>query len=153
MQNALMTWIQAITLAIAMLGAVLGIINTFIAVNNRRVRLRVRPMYTVGAPAGAGFGIEVVNLSSFPVTISDVGLLYGRAWSALPARMVIADPILFDGGGWPRRLEPRSEVSVYFDPRSIPARRFGKAYAKTSCGEIATGDSPALKQLRDLIAP
>lgn len=152
-QNATMTVVQGVTLAIAMLGAALGIINTWIAVSNRRVRLKVRPMWTVGAGPNAGFSIEVTNLSTFPLTITEVGFLYGRGKSLAPARMVITQPMVVDGKGWPRRLEAREEVSVYFDLGSIPTGEpFRRAYTKTACGEVATGDSPALKQLRDMVA-
>ena len=143
-----MTWAQAITLAIAVLGAVLGIINTWAKISERRVRLRVRPMSTVGGPPGAGFSIEVTNLSAFALTISEVGFLKGRATSSSPARMLIAYPLILDGGQWPRKLEPRDQVSLYLDPQHIPHGSIGKAYAKTLCGELAVGDSPALKQLR-----
>lgn len=144
-----MTWAQAITLAIAVLGAVLGIINTWVALARHRIRLRVRPMWTIGGPPGAGFSIEVTNLSAFALTISEVGFVHGRAISKSPARTLIARRVLLDGGPWPRRLDSREQVSVYFDPNDVRGiDGLGKAYAKTLCGEISVGESGALKQLR-----
>lgn len=68
-------WNEAITLGVAMLGAGLGIMNTWQALNANRVKLRVKPAFAIGIPQGQSmFSIEVVNLSNFPITVSEVGL-------------------------------------------------------------------------------
>lgn len=146
-----MDWINIITFGIALLGAVLGILNTWVTLDQRRVRLRVRPAYAIAVPNGeTGFSIEVTNLSQFPLTVTEVGfMLPGRK------RAMIASPVFVDGKGWPRRMEPREAVTAYFDPTDIPranAAHIGKAYAHTACGEFAYGTSPALKQLREIAA-
>lgn len=141
------TIVQAITLAIAGLGAVLGIINTWHGLDTSRVKLIVRPAHAI--PLGAAdpnlkFCIEVTNLSAFAVTISDVGVFY----KGTNNRGCIVQPILLDGGGWPRRLEPRSSVTIYGQtPSSSPDQRIRCAYARTECGYTKTGTSPALKQI------
>lgn len=142
-----MDWINGITLAIALLGAVLGILNTWIVIDQRRVRLRVSPAYAL-APGTVGFLIQVTNLSAFPMTVTEVGF-------TLPSnkRAVITDPMFMDGKGWPRRLEAREPVTTYFDPTTLPKGQMnvlGKAYAHTACGEWAYGTSPALQQLREI---
>lgn len=77
-------WSEGITFAIALLGAVLGLLNTWIAIDQRRVRLRVSPAYAL-TPNVIGFSIAVTNLSAFPLTISEVGLaLPGRKESRCP---------------------------------------------------------------------
>lgn len=148
----LLTWKEGITLALAMLGAVLGVLNTWNAISQRRVRLRVKPAYAFAVPAGnTMFGIEVVNLSNFAVTVTEVGFtLNGRTLKR--QRAAIPQPILIDGKPWPRRLEARESVSTYFDPREVigSGRQIGRAYVQTSCGEVAFGTSPALEQLRDM---
>ncbi|WP_126173457.1 hypothetical protein [Altericroceibacterium xinjiangense] len=147
-----MTWPAAITLCIALLGAVLGIINTWNSVSQRRVKLRVSPAWAVG-PFGGAFGIEVTNLSAFALTISEVGFLHNRPVSSTPARIVVSDPVVTDGKPYPRRLEPREQVTVYFDPRTIPpGKRLWRAYAKTACGELKHGGSPALDQLEGMVS-
>ncbi len=151
-------WKDYITLALAVLGAVLGVMNTWNAMSQRRLRLKVRPSHAVAIGTGANaFCIEVVNLSTFPVTIAEVGLLFGSSLfqGERPERMVVTSPIIIDGGSWPRRLEARQSVSVYFDPRTIghPHKPLGKAYALTACGELVSGDSPALAQLREVFKP
>ena len=50
----------------------------------------------------------------------------------------------------PVRLESREAESFYFDPMdaNLMGETIGKAYARTSCGEVVYGITPALKQLR-----
>jgi hypothetical protein len=146
-----------VTLAIAVLGAVLGVMNTWHSISLRRLRLKVRPAHA--RPIGLGhdaptFGIEVINLSAFAVTITEVGIVFGNGRGKSPHRGAVV-PYTIDQGAWPRRLEPRETVSVYFYPREL--RRgyqgpLGKAYAKTACDEIVHGDSPALAQLRQMLS-
>jgi len=141
------TIIQGITLSIAVLGAVLGIINTWHALDRSRVKLKVRPAHAIpvgGADPELTFFIEVTNLSAFAVTVHDVGVFY----HGTDRRGSFVRPVLIDGGPWPRRLEPRSSVTVYGQrPESSPEMRIKCAYAKTECGVTKTGSSPALKQI------
>jgi hypothetical protein len=53
---------------------------------------------------------------------------------------------------WPRRLESREAVSLYFgleDVRRDPSL-LAKAYAGTECGVCANGTGKALNQSRDI---
>ena len=142
-----MTIIQGITLAIAVLGAVLGLINTWQALDKSRVKLRVIPKHAV--PVGAAdtrltFCIEITNLSAFALTIGEAGVFY----RGTDRRGAYAQPVLIDGNGWPRRLEPRSSVTVYGQPPfSSDGHPLKCAYARTECGVTKTGTSPAFKQL------
>lgn len=146
-----MGWSEAVTLAIAVLGAALGVINTWNSINTRKVRLRVRPSWTIGL-GGHDFGIEVMNLSAFPVTLDEVGFLYGRSLSSTPRRAMVMRPTVIDGGPWPRRLDARGSVFVYFASGELPGGRpFWRAYGKTACGVLATGSSPAFRQLREMV--
>ncbi|QLG88023.1 hypothetical protein HQ393_06975 [Chitinibacter bivalviorum] len=142
-----MTIIEAITFAIAILGAALGLINTWHNLDKARVKLIVQPKHAVafgGADENLNFCIEITNLSSFPVTLSETGVLYHGTMS----RGVIIQPVLLDGGPWPRRLEPRSSVSIYAqNPAKNSERLIRCAYAKTACGVTKRATSPALKQL------
>jgi hypothetical protein len=141
------TPIQAITLAIAVLGAVLGVINTWHSLDKSRVKLRVVPAHAIpvgGMNPELQFCIEVTNLSAFAVTVYDVGVLY----EGTDQRGSIIRPIIVDGGPWPRRLEPRSSVTAYgAKPDSPRKNRIKCAYAKTQCGCMATGTSGALRQI------
>jgi hypothetical protein len=142
-----------VTVILATIGTVLGCINTCDLLNKRRVRLRVVPRSAIPDQGGVWTNstqhipggavcIEVTNLSSFPVTIDEVGY-------TLPSRRraTIIKPILLDSKGWPRRLEPRDSVTVYGDVADIP-RNIGKAFARTACGVTRFGNSPALDDLK-----
>jgi hypothetical protein len=145
--GANVTIIEAITLAIAILGAVLGLINTWHALDRSRVKLKVLPAHAIpvgGADPRLKFCIGVTNLSAFPVTIKEVGVLY----KGTDSRGVFVEPFLLDRGDWPRRLEPRSSVTVYGQtPDSTSDRRIRCAYATTECGHTKKGNSPALRQI------
>jgi hypothetical protein len=139
--------IQAATLAIAVLGAVLGVINTWHNLDKARVKLRVRPAHAV--PLGETdpnltFCVEVRNLSAFAVTISEVGVLFRGTMD----RGAVLQPVTPDGGQWPRRLEPRTSVTVYsHSPTSRNGHKLKCAYAKTQCGYTKTGTTPAFRQI------
>lgn len=139
--------VQAVTLSVAVLGAVLGVINTWQGVDKSRVKLKVMPKGAIpvgGADPRLSFCIEVTNLSAFAVTVSDVGVFY----HGTKDRGCIVHPFLIDGGPWPRRLEPRSSVTVYSQqPESGADRRIKCAYARTDCGSTRTGNSPVLKHI------
>lgn len=102
--------VPTITLSIAVLGAVLGLVNTWHGLNNARVKLKVRPAHAIpvgGANPSLTFRIEVTNLSAFAVTVFDVGVFY----RGTDQRGSVIQPVLIDGGRWPRRLEPRSSTT------------------------------------------
>ncbi len=155
-------WSQAITLGVALLGAALGVLNTWHTMTANRVRLRVRPGYAHATDAqgrilsgvSPSFYIEVLNLSGFPLLVSEVGFTLDSRTTRTP-RVPVTRPEIRDGGPWPRRLPPRESVTVYFEPIDLMGlgSRMGRAYVHTACGEIAYGTSPALKQLKELLAP
>ena len=139
--------IQLLTFSIAVLGAVLGIINTWHNIDKNRVKLKVMPSHAIHPPGPyehLGLSIDVTNLSSFAVTIYEVGLFYKSS----DKRSIIPNPILTDGGKWPRRLEPRSSITLLSQiPNSSQDRRIRCAFAKTQCGVVVKGNSGALKQM------
>lgn len=98
-----MTIVNGVTLALALLGAVLGIINTWQALDKTRVKLRVRPKHAIpfgGMDERLTFCIEVTNLSAFAVTIEEAGV----SLKGSDNRLAYTNPVLIDDGGWPRRL-------------------------------------------------
>jgi hypothetical protein len=150
----------AVTLVIAAVGAVLGIINTWHQIDRSRVKLKVVPklaaivdeagtIHRTKSAVNAAEGtpcIEVINLSAFPVTVKEVGYTWrGKR----KRRFAVHMPQLTDDGSWPRRLEPRASVDTYVALPQKLAGRVGKAYAATECGHQAYGTSPALKSLRE----
>jgi hypothetical protein len=146
-------WKDITTFGLASVGAVLGVLNTWNSLSQRRVRLVVRPTFatTLDGSGPTMLSIAVTNLSSFPLTINEVGYT-GRQGAKRGSRAAILQPQIIDGKPWPRRLESREAVSVYFGVEQVHRHPglLAKAYAKTDCGVYAYGTSPALDQLRDI---
>ena len=153
-----------VTSICAVLGTGLGLYNLYQGRIQKRVRLKVVPK--VAFPVGNGRGmmndanprrpvsgeqeqfgcIEVTNLSSFSVTVDDVGFTIGGNPRKKP-RASIMQPVLLDGRTWPCRLEPRTSVTAYFKWNDI-RNDIKKAYAMTECGAVEYGNSPALKSMK-----
>lgn len=143
---------ESVTFTIAVLGAVLGVIITWVGLSKEKVKLVVTPKHAVpvgGAPEHLEFCIEVVNLSAFPVTVSEVGIFY----HGTNKRSVICNPVTSGNGPFPRRLEPRSAVSFYSErPRSvIDGNKMKCVFAKTDCGVVRKGNSPAFRKMANEI--
>jgi hypothetical protein len=142
-----MSYVEAVTLSIAVLGAILGLLNTWRSVDASRMKVKVVPGHALavgGANPAIRFYIAVTNLSAFPITVDGVGFLY----RGTDKKGVLVDYLLPEGDRLPKRLEPRSSVSVYCDvPSPLPNHPIKCAYAATACGETCTGTSPALKQV------
>jgi hypothetical protein len=134
-----------VTLGVALLGALLGIINLLRAIGHDRIRLHVSAGFYARPPdMRPGIYIEAVNLGYLSVTVSQIGFLLSDA------RKQIAFPDLFflRQESLPYRLEPRAMLTAY-----VPAGRqddpafasVTRAFAKTACGLTFTGTSPYLK--------
>ena len=141
MQN--LTLITAIAgLVFGSVGAVLGILNTWRALVRDRIRLRVIPMSLYYDDGREGFGIQVVNLSFFPITVKEVGFtLRGR-----DERLTF---LASDIGGCqlPQRMEARTSFTARLPVRTDNQWPFiHRAYADTECGRRFTGMSPALNR-------
>ena len=93
-------WRDYLTFAAAMIGAVLGVMNMWNTIDQRRVRLRITPKHVLSVN-GRSFAIEVINLSAFPVTIDEVGFEIDGRGVAKRSRAVVLHPELPDGKPWP----------------------------------------------------
>jgi hypothetical protein len=164
-----MTALETCTLLTAMIGAVLGIINTWSQFRKDRVKLRVVPkvVYLVNQMGGVLIAdrpdpgmleamhgkpsrlcVEITNLSAFPVTIHEVG--FGRKGAL---RAVIFHPdLLPQDRRWPPRLEPRESVTAFAGTWSAPLMldpnvvKHAVAFAATDCGTVAYGSSPIFRE-------
>jgi hypothetical protein len=155
-----------ITLAIAILGAALGILNSVRLWWRDRVRLKVIPkLYaSIGGAIfrwpkhdeaflkqhlkeSPRFCIEVQNPGANAVTVATVGFLRRRSTRIL----AINNPIIRNGGKYPRRLEPHSSFEVYTRYTPVELKEeFGIpycAFAETASGRKFRGTSPVLKDL------
>ncbi len=138
-------WKDIITIAAASVGAVLGIMNTWNTINQRKVRVRVAPAFLFSTEQQPlGFSIDAVNLSAFPIRVAEYGFDIGGG-----RRIPIMQPKFPDGQNLPFKLEPREAAAVWISPlnfRFPPGSRLERAYVRTACGAIFFGTSPALKQ-------
>jgi hypothetical protein len=136
-------------MCIALLGAALGVMNTWNAMNQQRIRVRVTPNFVTsmdGRPLG--ISIEAINLSAFALTIKEIGFTSDRG------RLPLLAAQFPDGASLPWRLAPREAASAMITPSDfgIPPVRLGDAYVRTACGRTILGNSPAGRQFSEMIA-
>lgn len=176
-----MTYIEVVTFGIALVGATLGILNFLIERSRTRVRLRVVPKLSYlmkrgfdgeetwlsstvpdsrfQAKIGAEslpfrWSIEVVNLSEFPVSISQVGFGSPRGGPD-GQRCFIVAPATSSGSNLPVRLESRQAEtfhSMINQPLHGLAIANPIAWAQTECGVTSTGTSAMLKSQASKLA-
>jgi hypothetical protein len=153
---------EVVTIAIAAVGAVLGILNMAFALWQKRVRLRVRVMVTL--ERDERMCVVVTNLSEFPVTIESVGFVldawYRRTLKKIPVLrliagksmrgyLVIKNPTIagraLDEQTLPARLLPRESLTAMGNPREHlkpESRQVRRAFALTACGVMRTARYP-----------
>jgi len=156
--------IAIIGVVIAFVGLLLGCFNTWKIFDKDRIKLKVIPIGVEPLRGNRGglklystipignkslenltLGIEVRNLSFFPVTISDIGfLLFGTEERAALAQIIKMN----DGGTFPRVLDAKASFFVYVDRDNLKGlkEKIRCAYAKTTvCDAPTEGNSPVLK--------
>jgi hypothetical protein len=143
MQN--ITLVTAIAgLVFGVLGAVLGLINTWRAFDHDRVRLLVVPRGFVTSTGETGTCFDITNLSYLAVTLSQVGI----ELTDPPNHFFAFAPRFMDATRLPHRMEARTSVTVFMPPgadQDPQLRHAGRAFAKTACGRTFYGTSPAFK--------
>jgi len=128
---------DALTLALAVIGAVLGVLNTWRNLVADRVRVRLEVGHGFLAdPSNYRLFLEIRNLSSFPVTITHVELeLLGSS-----DHLQIPAPLFTHGETLPVRLESRTACTVLAMPPEYPSLTdIRRAYVLTACGRKITG--------------
>jgi hypothetical protein len=129
---------EIMTLAIAIVGAVLGIINTWRSIDRDRMKLRVS--MSLSYPTGAfidwetrpHLSIEVINQSPFELTIAQVGILQDGG-----SEFALFNPLITDGTRLPRRMVPRSSFTAHVPLLGSMSflRIVKRTYARTDAGE------------------
>lgn len=139
-------FVPALTLAVALTGAVLGVLNTWRNWSLDRVKVRVVPVYSEDMAGSRYISIEVINLSSFPVTVVSIGFtVIGGA-----THMQIPRPIFTGRETLPVRLESRTSFTVLAPLSTFEKTQLAtidRAYVKTACGNQIQGDSTTLRQI------
>lgn len=130
-------------IVIAVIGAVLGCLNTWMVFQRDRVRLKVIPKSYVTTAGAYGLCVDVVNLGALPVTVISVEFtLAGAGGKRLHIK---PDPAI--GSGLPQRMEPRTAWTAYCHPGVELRPEFAivrHAVVVTACGRQFHGHSPAL---------
>lgn len=141
-------FVQCATISMAAVGATLGFINTWNTLVRQRVKLVIRPAGGWETPSfDPTISVEVINLSNFAVTINEVGL------ERQDKKRYVSIRPMSNGKSLPQRLEARESITASFPLQGIDASVLGRAFAKTSCGEMAWGDSPSLNRIRQGTSP
>ena len=167
-----MDWGDLVTKSAAGLGAGLGIFNSWHGWRQGKVRLQVTPTMVkvqrnIGQTAsGAAIqqpflspGIAVVNLSSFPVTVEEVGYDL-KSGDVYPLSRIDARGQWSQSGMWtpdrlPQRLEARASLRVAWwdkDEDSLKGKRIRSAYARTACGARVRRSNRVLRNVAERLA-
>lgn len=166
------------TLAMAALGAVLGVINTIWALWRDRVRIRVRPVWLVrrvrvGAelhaistefPDGVArnpdgpIGVRVVNLGFTDVTIESVGFSRDGFFARHVPGARAHSPILRNPDAAinvPCRLRARESIVIWGSPEGrellTSLKRTKRVFAATSCGRIFYANTRLWRRVQKLV--
>lgn len=127
-----------VTLGIAVLGAVLGVVNAWRTWSMDRVRLKVSISHGVDSMGGRILLVNAVNLSAFDLTVTRVGFhLLGRR-----RHMQIPVPFLTSGDKLPVCLKPRTAVTavVQFGAGDhVGWHSVESVYVGTACGLEVVG--------------
>ena len=78
-------------------------------------------------------GVEIVNLSTFAVTITDFGWTLHNSTN----RMAVIAPLFFGGESMPMRLESRTSLTGWAAPgahQHLAFTAIKQVYATTACG-------------------
>jgi hypothetical protein len=152
-------WLTAGT---ALTGAVLGVFNLWRQVSSDRVKIRVTPSLVLERRAGGvltstthlidpehppetvSLAVEILNLSSFPVTIEEIGMTTNG-----PNRMSFPGAATDEQKVLPIRIESRDAIKLYTIP--YLTSDFAPAvevFADTVCNTRQTGRSQAVESLK-----
>jgi hypothetical protein len=131
----------AITLALAIIGVLLGVFNAWRNWINDRVRIRIDFDPSVRLADETLFVAEVRNLSSFPVTINGIGFWRGWRKEVVAIRMPKIVVNFRQLAALPIRLEARTSVSVSASWAEYPEGFDDKRalYITTACGQFIKG--------------
>lgn len=124
-----------ITFSLSVLGTGLGILNYWRDASKDKVRLKVIPKRVVASGSAdprINIGIEIINMSTFPLTICESGFVSREK----KKRLAIIQPITANNETYPIRLEPRTAITIYAILEDVDAIMTECAYASTSCAMI-----------------
>ena len=120
---------SSITLVIAVLGALLGIYNTWRATKRDNVCVKLRPKVVTQKNGDNWLAVDLINLSVFPVTITGISLTFRGGKESVSFSNL--------GVELPKRLESRAMLSATFPAPASQLPDFHRIvgiHAETACG-------------------
>jgi hypothetical protein len=161
---------DVIALLLGAVGTVLGVVNFVRSIRDEQVRLRVTPRLAWNTGGGIitaslaakvrevvkscglpNVGIDVLNLSKFPVIIDEVGLCEGDIRKT--GRTPFFRAMSLKDEECPIKLAPHESATLFCREDlslSYPFTPDTQGYATTSCDHVALGSSHALAEWRTL---
>jgi len=121
------------TLAVALLGAALGVLNTWRSFSKDRPRLRVNVKGWLNSYGESGFCVEVANTGFAPVSVAQVGVLLRRP----RGHVFLFAPYGLGVQSFPHALGAGESMTVYAPPGTDehPAlAHASRAFARTATG-------------------
>ena len=146
--NGINLTIAVVGLAVALAATAVGVLNHGRLIDQDKVKLRVVPHCALSEemPDREFLALTITNLSVFPITLKEVGILFDER----KQRAISVHAVASDGGPVTRRMDPRTSVGICFPPEFLRDPRFQTAecaYATTDCGETVESIGPALKEM------
>lgn len=131
-----MSWVEFITIIIAMIGAILGIYNTAVGYLRRKVQLKLQigpasSFFDMALKENEVWGLRVTNLSEFPVTLTDIN---GRLFDQ--KNYLSLEYYIPHDSSFPKTLESRRSVTIcIYSDQNFPAYdSLKKVKVFTDCG-------------------
>jgi hypothetical protein len=135
---------DGVTLAVALVGAALGIFNTVRGVSRDRPRLRVCAKRFVTSYGDDGLCIEVVNCGAVSVSVSQVGFEVSKP----RGHIFVFHPLPLGVQEFPHLLQPGTKMDVYLGgiAQQHPSlRRATRPFARTATGGTFRGGRRAVR--------
>lgn len=144
------TTLQVFTLTIAVVGAALGVLNTWRAFSQDSLRLRLNASFGIGGNGTHCILLTMVNLSTFQVTVVRVGFdrLDGDT------HMQIPQPFFTQRESLPLRLEPRTSSTVMVPLGTLENDQISQikhAYVHTACGRKVLSRGTVFRQIANSV--
>ncbi len=138
----------------AFVGAVLGVINLFLALDQRRLKIQLGTGHAIPTPnmpaayQSVNCYLSVTNKSAFPIFVSGIGLVrahwYDFFWRKKTNQ--IMNPLIGDGVLLPIELKPRESVSIFLQLYETK-RDYHAIFAETACGHKTRVTSPGFRKI------
>ena len=135
---------DGVTLAIALIGAALGIFNTVRSVFRDKPRLRVCAKRFVTSNGDDGLCVEVVNCGAISVSVIQVGLDVSKP----RGHIFLFDPLPIGVQNFPHLLQPGTKMDVYLGGRAQQhpsLRQATRPFARTATGGTFRGGRRAVR--------